>query len=199
MLSPRPRHFARLVETGKCASQWVKNLRLLTQLHHVGTVSIVIAGWRHAKVLMVSAVPILAAAVPFAAVAADTPCGLLDPASDSMTSRDCLACHGRLSHNGHPYDLHYTGTSTLASGLRTLDEAVRRGVFIPDHEVRCVTCHDGNSPWKDHIRLPKGAKPTHAVNLQRRETYENPAALPPPRPGDAVGTKPLCLGCHALD
>ncbi len=180
-------------------SQWVKSINLLTQLHQIRTVSIVIAGWRHVTVVLLCAVGIAATTIGTGAQADDTRCGLLEPGSDSMTSRDCLACHGRLSHNGHPYDLHYTGSAMHGSGLRSLDEAVRRGVFVPDHEVRCVTCHDGMSPWKDHIRLPKGAKPTHAVDLQRRETYENPDALPPPRPGDAVGTKPLCLGCHALD
>jgi hypothetical protein len=128
-------------------------------------------------------------------------CDLVLPGSDSALSKDCLTCHGRLAHGGHPYDFEYLGlnSTSAASPLRTRDEAIRRGVFLPDREVRCVTCHDRVSPWKYHIRLPRDAKVTHAVDLKRPVTYENPGSLAPPRPGDDVGRKPLCLGCHALD
>ncbi len=128
-------------------------------------------------------------------------CGLLAPGSDAAASRDCLACHGSFAHLGHPYDLElsrWTPTSR-GSALRPVNEVLRRGVFLPDGQIRCVTCHDGLSPWKFHIRLPPGSKLTYAVDLRRRVTYENPASLPPPRRGDDVGRKPLCLACHALD
>jgi len=130
-----------------------------------------------------------------------TGCGLLAPGSDAVTSHDCLACHGSFAHGGHPYDLdlgRWTPTST-GSALRPVTEVHRRGVFLPDGQIRCVTCHDRLSPWKFHIRLPPGSKPTHAIDLRHRATYENPASLPAPRAGDDVGRKPLCLACHALD
>ena len=130
-----------------------------------------------------------------------TGCGLLAAGSDAALSSDCLACHGSLAYHGHPYDLdlrlwHQT---SRGSALRPLDEMLRRGAFLPDGQLRCVTCHHGLSPWKFHIRLPAGSKPTHAVDRQRKETYEWPERLPPPRAGDDVGRKPLCLACHAMD
>ena len=128
-------------------------------------------------------------------------CGLIVPGSDAATSRDCLACHGRLAHGGHVYDLRYSGHSSgsASAALRPIDEAVRRGAFLPDGQIRCVTCHDGRSPWKYNLRLPPGAQLMPAVDLRRPVTYENPRALPAPRPGGDVGRKPLCLTCHALD
>ncbi len=127
-----------------------------------------------------------------------TGCGLLMPDSDAATSRQCLACHPTLASGGHPYDVDYRAFAGRP-GFRSVDEALRRGVFLRNGEMRCVTCHDRNSPWKYHIRLPAGAQPTHAIDRRRPQTYENPSALPPPRPGDDVGKKPLCLGCHARD
>jgi hypothetical protein len=150
-----------------------------------------------------SAAPVTARGDQRPAVAAAdlTECGLLAPGSDAALSRDCLACHGALSHGGHPYDLDLTRWRPASRGtaLRPLEEMRRRGAFLPDGQIRCVTCHDGRSPWKFHIRLPAGSRPTHAVDARRRVTYERPASLPPPRAGDDVGRKPLCLACHALD
>jgi hypothetical protein len=128
-------------------------------------------------------------------------CRLLLPGSDGATSHECLACHGSLGHGAHPYDLDYRrwGGTSGSTSLRPATEVVRRGLWLPDGQIRCVTCHDGRSPWESHIRLPAGSRPTHAVDRGRPQTYENPEALPPPRAGERVGTKPLCLGCHALD
>jgi hypothetical protein len=138
---------------------------------------------------------------PSDAWADPTGCRLLVPGSDAATSHDCLECHGSLAHGGHPYDLDLGRWSPRSTGsaLRPVKEVLRRGVFLPDGQIRCVTCHDRLSPWKFHIRLPKGSKVMHAVDLRRPVTYENPASLPAPRPGDDVGRKPLCLTCHALD
>jgi hypothetical protein len=105
-----------------------------------------------------------------------------------------------MSHGGHPYDIDYGRIGGNSDGmLRPIDEVVRRGVSLPDREIRCVTCHDRRSPWRYHIALPPGSVPTHAVDRRRPQTYENARALPAPRPGDDVGRKPLCLACHALD
>jgi hypothetical protein len=73
----------------------------------------------------------------------------------------------------------------------------RRGVRIPDGEVRCTTCHDASSPWKYRVALPRGAPAVRAVNLRDPSTYGNPPLAA--QPGDEVGAKPLCLACHALD
>ena len=128
-------------------------------------------------------------------------CGLLTPDSDAMLSRDCLACHGGFSHGGHPYDLDLLRwkSSSRAGAMRPVAEMQRRGAFLPDGQIRCVTCHDRLSPWKFHLRLPPGSTPTHAVNPLWPATYEARAQPPRPRPGDDVGRKPLCLACHALD
>lgn len=128
-------------------------------------------------------------------------CGLLAPDSDAALSRDCLVCHGSFAHGGHPYDLDlgHWKPSGRGGALRPASEMRRRGAFLPDGEIRCVTCHDRVSPWKFHIRLPPGSKPTHAVNPHWPATYDERAPLPQPRAGDDVGRKPLCLACHAFD
>jgi hypothetical protein len=106
-----------------------------------------------------------------------------------------------MAHGGHPYDIEYGHWRTGATNesLRPIEEVLRRGLALPDRRIRCTTCHERGSPWKYHIKLPPGSTPTHAVDLRRPVTYENPERLPPPRPGDDVGRKPLCLACHALD
>ncbi len=124
-------------------------------------------------------------------------CGLLAPTPEP--SRECLVCHGHVAHDGHPYDVAYPRLGSAGASLRPLAEVQRRGVVLPEGRVTCLTCHAPNSPWKHKLRLPPGATPKHAVDFTRRVTYENARSLPSPRPGDAVGTKPLCLGCHALD
>jgi hypothetical protein len=130
-------------------------------------------------------------------------CGILRPGSDSAPSGECLACHGRLSHGGHPYDLDAArwGGRTGPGALRPMQEALRRGVFLPDGQIRCVTCHDGTSPWRYWIRLPVGSPVRPAVDPKQPATYENVnvTAQRPLRRGDDVGRKPLCLACHALD
>jgi hypothetical protein len=128
-------------------------------------------------------------------------CGLLHPASDTATSSTCLTCHSRHSSGGHPYDVVHPrlGSGVGARVIRPIAQVLQRGLILPDGEIRCITCHDRNSPWMYHIRLPPGTRPTHAVDVRRPATYENPGALPPLKPGDDVGKKPLCLVCHALD
>jgi len=92
--------------------------------------------------------------------------------------------------------------------LRAVSEVVARGVFLPDGEIRCVTCHDGRSPWKYGIALPPGAKAKPGVNPRDPTTYEEGPALAArerelhtsnERYSLVVGTKPLCLVCHAFD
>ncbi|MBI2218866.1 MAG: hypothetical protein HYU51_16395 [Candidatus Rokubacteria bacterium] len=128
-------------------------------------------------------------------------CGMLQPGSVAATSNDCRLCHGRQADHGHPTEFDYArwsrGSGTIA--LRPVSEVQRRGLSLPDGQVRCVTCHDASSPWKFHIKLPQGAKPVPGVDLRRPMTYESARALPPPQPGDDVAKKSLCVACHALD
>jgi hypothetical protein len=119
-------------------------------------------------------------------------CLLLKPEADAAPTAQCLSCHAQSGPGNHVVDVPYAGSSEL----RPADEVVRRGVHLPGGQIRCTTCHDARSPWKDHIALPPGAKATRAVDVGNPATYERPT---PARPGDAVSPKPLCLACHAMD
>jgi hypothetical protein len=137
------------------------------------------------------------------AVADEPDCGLLVPGSERATIADCTRCH-RGSGSGHPVGLDYARAGGAPRGhgipLRSGDEAVRRGAFLPGGELRCTTCHDRRSPWRFKLAIPPGAAVRPAVNPHDPATYDPAAArAPAARAGDAVGTKPLCLLCHALD
>jgi hypothetical protein len=113
-----------------------------------------------------------------------------------------MSCHAL--HQTHPVDLDYAAAAQRRpESYRPADDVVRRGVFLPGGQLRCVTCHDWHSPWKNKIALPPGAKPRPAVSLSSPATYELPRkafdAMPPLPPGSAVTPTPLCLSCHALD
>ena len=122
--------------------------------------------------------------------------------SEATTSRDCVACHSATGRDSHPVDVDYEWARTTAAGrtLRPLGEVVRRGVLVPDGKLRCVTCHDGRSPWKYRIALPPGTVPRPAVNPRDPGTYDGRRGSSPPLPpGSEVTPTPLCLACHALD
>lgn len=136
--------------------------------------------------------------------ASDEPrCGLLASGSESAAIGDCLRCHAG-SGSGHPVGVDYARAAAGRRGhgipLRAAEVAVRRGAFLPGGELRCTTCHDRRSPWRFRLALPPGAAIQPAVDHRAPATFD-PAAGPAPdvRAGDAVGTKPLCLLCHALD
>ncbi|BDG09261.1 hypothetical protein [Anaeromyxobacter paludicola] len=154
----------------------------------------------------------IAAFVWFAAAAADTAvepapaaeparCSLLVAGREAAAADDCLVCHEL--HRTHPVDFPYPYPAFSRSpSLRTPDEAVRRGVFLPDGMIRCGTCHDGASPYRYRLAIPPGAQVAPAVKVgpvtaasSRRATR---ATAPAPASGDVTPT-PLCLSCHAYD
>jgi hypothetical protein len=126
----------------------------------------------------------IAVGVALCAVAQEpAQCALFSPGSESATSAPCLSCH--VSHSGmanHSIDVPY---AAQGSDLRPIDEVRRRGVRIPDGEVRCTSCHDWRSPWRYRVALPPGAPALRAVDLRDRATYENPPR--PAQPGEEVG------------
>jgi hypothetical protein len=123
-------------------------------------------------------------------------CGLFQSGAPSSPSSACVSCHtGHQGAGNHRVDVPYAAAGP--AGFRPADEVLRRGVRLPDGEVRCTTCHDAASPWKYRVSLPPGVRAVRGVNLRDRSTYEQPAA--PAQPGDEVAVKPLCLACHALD
>jgi hypothetical protein len=147
---------------------------------------------------------LLALALLAPPAAGASPCALGRPGSDAAPARDCASCHGRADAGmNHPVDLDYRGAQLRpGSHLRPLEEVVRRGVLLPDGEVRCTTCHDGRSPWKYRLAIPPGAAVRPAIDLRDRRTYEaavRPVAASSMPPGSDVGRKALCIACHALD
>ena len=99
----------------------------------------------------------------------------------------------------HPVQVDYAAAAARAPDLyRPLDEAIRRGVFLPDGQIKCLTCHDPGSRWKYKIALPPGAA-APAVDPRKPQTYERPPALAAPLPpGSAVSPTPLCQSCHTF-
>ncbi len=125
-------------------------------------------------------------------------CTLTHPGPVAATSEECRRCHRTWGAGNHPVDVDYRAAEARSAGdLRTPDEVVRRGVLLPEGRIQCVTCHDARSPWKDHLALPPGAEASLAVDPRDPATYERQAPRAP-RPGAAVGPKPLCIACHAL-
>jgi hypothetical protein len=133
-----------------------------------------------------------------AVASAPTNCSLFQPGADRVPASECMSCHGL--HQTHPVEIDYAAAAARRPEFyRSLAEATRVGLFIPDGQVKCVTCHDPNSPWKYKIALPPGAKPSPAVEAMTVEQLSMPkkrlAAVTPP-PGSAVTPTPLCMGCH---
>jgi hypothetical protein len=146
----------------------------------------------------------VALAPPAGSVAAPagSACALTAAGADTMTTQGCLACH---SGRAGPAirEMHPVGAYRGGADLRAPAEVVRRGVFLPEGRIECVTCHDRRSPWKDHIALPPGSQALPAVDAGKPETYERrpnwrfPASPPSRLPeGAAVSAAPLCAACH---
>jgi hypothetical protein len=147
-----------------------------------------------------------------ASLSAAPGCLLLSGAVSSATTRQCTACHANEgSGHSHPIDVPQEGGRSRM--LRSAAEVVKRGVFLQDGMVTCLSCHDGNSKWKYKIALPSGSQVRSRVVAGRTETYESPVVPVsigvgvPGGPvtvstypaGSDVSPTPLCKACHAFD
>ncbi len=140
---------------------------------------------------------------PSALTAIEGGCVLFTDAAATATSQDCLRCHadggGTAKQLSRCHAIEIPYPSAPSHMLRPVAEVIRRGIFLPDNTVRCVTCHDGASPWAAALALPPGSPAIPAVNPRDPRTYAPSQAAVTPQPGDRVSPKPLCLGCHAAD
>jgi hypothetical protein len=140
-----------------------------------------------------------ASGAPASATSDGPTCLLFIRDAPRVSSQQCMECHRSATH---PVDLDY-GAAQLQrpSSLRPPAEVIQRGVFLPEGQIRCVTCHDGRSPWMHRIALPPGAEARPAVNPHAPATYETTLATAPrirPLPGAAVTPTPLCKSCHTI-
>jgi hypothetical protein len=96
-------------------------------------------------------------------------CFLFQGESELQPSSACRVCHGGCMN--HPVDVAYEAAAVRRRGsLWPHDEAVRRGAFLPDGELRCVSCHDRRSSCRSHLAVA----PHECTSLDRH----------------------LCLKCH---
>ena len=152
------------------------------------------------------------------AAAARGACILVPGSGNGAATRDCTACHAGLEgRHSHPVDVDHESArfrSMRGSGpsLRTAAEVVKRGVFLADGKVTCLTCHDGSSPWKAKLALPPDALLREPVKPGNPQTYD-PAQMRPSAmkgftastgkqflpAGTEVSPTPLCKACHSFD
>lgn len=128
-------------------------------------------------------------------------CLLVPGGSNLATTSDCTACHFNYARgHSHPVDVYQD--SLRSRSLRSSAEVVKRGVFLADGKVSCLSCHDGNSTWKYKIALPPGAAIRPRVKPGDPQTYapgmivRTAVTMPG---GSDVSPAPLCKVCHAFD
>jgi hypothetical protein len=145
-------------------------------------------------------------------------CILVPGGPGTATTRDCTACHVAFEgRHSHPVDVdqdaaRYRSRGGSGPSLRSAAEVVKLGVFLADGKVSCLTCHDGNSPWKFKIALPPDAKLKEPVVPGNPQTYDPTQMRPSPMAGltattgrrllpagTAVSPTPLCKACHSFD
>jgi hypothetical protein len=151
-------------------------------------------------------------------VSAPGGCLLVAGATNVATTRDCTACHVGLEGNhSHPVDVDHEAARFRSRGgsgptLRPAAEVVKRGIFLADGKVTCLTCHDGSSPWKAKLALPPDAQLREPVKPGNPQTYD-PSQMPPSTMkgltaatgkqvlpvGTEVSPTPLCKACHSFD
>lgn len=153
-----------------------------------------------------------------ASAAASGSCILVQGSGNGATIRDCTACHvGLEGRHSHPVDVDHESARFRAmrgSGpsLRPAAEVVKRGVFLADGKVTCLTCHDGSSPWKAKLALPPDALLREPVKPGSPQTYDPEQMRPSTMKGltatsgkqllpagTEVSPTPLCKACHSFD
>jgi hypothetical protein len=111
-------------------------------------------------------------------------CRLLEVGSENLPSATCRACHPW--QGCHPVDVEYEAVAGRDGfDLRRVDVAIQRGAFLPEGQVRCVSCHDRNSSEPSRLAI-------------RREPRAGPATAAPPVYRD-TRLQPLCAQCHMRD
>jgi hypothetical protein len=127
-------------------------------------------------------------------------CPLSRSGKDVVTSStSCMSCHATRGRDEHPVDVDYEKARTRRSDLRAPAEVVKRGLFLPEGTVRCLTCHDPRSQLKNYLALPPGSAAAPAVDPRNPATYEQEATSQGAAPGGAAAQKTLCIVCHAMD
>jgi hypothetical protein len=141
-------------------------------------------------------------ASPAAAAVSPGGCILVPGSGNLATTSDCTACHSNYqSQHSHPVDVYQDAGRSRS--LRKAAEVVRRGVFLADGKITCLSCHDGNSQWKYKIALPPDARTNPRVNPRDPSTFApgmlvRTAATTMPA-GSDVSPTPLCKACHGFD
>jgi hypothetical protein len=67
------------------------------------------------------------------------------------------------------------------SSLRPTVEIVRRGLFLPDGEVRCTTCHGGRSRLRHLLALPPDTEMVDPVDRRSPRSFDSAVQAPQPR------------------
>jgi hypothetical protein len=132
---------------------------------------------------VIATLVLLAATIRAQAQVPGGPCRLMEGRSESLSSTTCRACHPW--DICHPVDVNYE--SALATGrfdLYGIETAIERGAFLPEGQVRCVSCHDRDSSAPAHLAI----------------RHVKPPALPPKEASsNSRGTDSpmaLCRECH---
>jgi len=143
--------------------------------------------------------------------AASATCLLAPGSGNAVATSDCTSCHATYQGaHSHPVDVYQD--ATRSSSLRSAAEVVKRGVFLAEGKITCLSCHDGNSTWKYKIALPPDVKLLAPVKPGDPRTYD-PAQMPPSTlsgltsttgrqvlpAGTEVSPTPLCKVCHVFD
>jgi hypothetical protein len=147
----------------------------------------------------------------YASGTSEAPCTLAPGAGNSATTADCTSCHATYQGtHSHPVDVYQD--AVRSSSLRSAAEVVKRGVFLADGKITCLSCHDGNSTWKYKIALPPDSKLLAPVKPGDPRTYDPALMRPSPLTGltattgrtilpagTEVSPTPLCKVCHVFD
>jgi hypothetical protein len=127
---------------------------------------------------------LLTATIRAQAQPAAGPCRLQEAGSENLPSTTCRECHPW--DRCHPVDVEYAAAVAKdAFDLRRADVAVQRGAFLPEGQVRCVSCHDRDS-----------AEPFRLAIRREPRTGAAPDATPARHDPEL---KPLCAQCHMRD